>query len=168
MQSSPFTLRRFLPSDWEIYRKIRLEALMLEPHFFGSGYEQESQETEEQWRSYLSHPVGSFWGLFHYDDCIGVTGIWPFRNEKDTLLMRGSYIRSDFRGRGLSSLFYRERLTWARDHGYKRILVSHREGNDISRAVNQKFGFKYTHTEYKKWPDGKEESHIFYELTLTD
>ncbi len=162
----PYHLRRFLPDDWQVYRAIRLEALQTESHFFGSGYEEELKETEEQWRKRLSHPVGATWGLFYETECVGLTGISPLRKETDTLLLRSSYIRREHRGRGISGLFYTTRIEWAKTHGYSRLIVYHREGNEASKAANQKFGFQYTHTERMDWPDGSDDGHICYELVL--
>lgn len=161
-----YTLRRFLPDDWQDYRAIRLEALQTESHFFGTGYEEELNETEEQWRKRLSHSIGAYWGLFYETECVGLTGIWPRQKENDTLLLRSSYIRSQHRGMGLSGLFYTARIEWAKAHGYKRLVVYHREGNEASKAANQKFGFRYTHTESMDWPDGSADGHICYELRL--
>jgi RimJ/RimL family protein N-acetyltransferase len=166
MSGPEYSLLLFQPDHWSTFRAIRLEALRNEPRFFGAGYEEEVKETEAQWRKTLSHQIGAHWGLFHHGTCIGLTGIWPFRKQTDTLILRASYIAPEHRGKGLSALFYRARIEWARDHGIKHLVISHREGNEASRAANQKFGFRYTHSEEKLWPDGITEGHLFYELIL--
>lgn len=162
-----YILRQFEPNDWSVYKAIRLEALQKEPMFFGSSYERESAEADEQWKNYVSNPIMAFWGLYLGDNCIGLTGISEYWNQPDSLVLRGSYIQKEHRQKGLSSLFYQARLQWAaKQQGFKRIIVSHRASNEASKASNQKFGFKYTYTEDKKWPDGKVEGHVFYELPL--
>lgn len=46
------------------------------------------------------------------------------------------------------------------------IIVSHRAGNDASKAANQRFGFSFTHLETTVWPDGKLDNEVFYKLDL--
>jgi hypothetical protein len=46
----------------------------------------------------------------------------------------------------------------------KRLKVSHRESNTISKAANQRFGFKYSYRESVKWLDGTTEDALYYIL----
>ncbi len=138
----------------------------MEPQFFGSTYAAEAAWSDDDWIDILKDSTVATWGLYYKGDCVGMTRIGPFRDTKDTLILRASYIRKEYRGMGLSALFYRVRIDWAKERGYRRLLVSHRVGNAASGAANQKFGFKYSHTDDKKWPDGKVEGHLFYELLL--
>ena len=82
------------------------------------------------------------------------------------MVLSASYIRKEYRGQGISALFYQTRIDWARENGYTEVYVAHREGNDASRAANQKFGFKYTHTEQTVWPDGTQSNKLWYRLEL--
>jgi RimJ/RimL family protein N-acetyltransferase len=82
------------------------------------------------------------------------------------MVLSASFIRGEYRGRGLSALYYQTRIDWAREQGYTDVYVAHRIGNDASRAANQKFGFKYTHTETTTWPDGTVSDKLWYRLIL--
>ena len=63
-------------------------------------------------------------------------------------------------------MLYEPRIAWAKEKGYKKLIISHRKSNSASKAANQKFGFVYTHSESKTWPDGITEDNVYYELPL--
>ena len=160
-------LRRLTVDDWHVFKAIRLEALQTEPYFFGGRSILEIGLSDDDWRDRLSHPEDAvFWGLYDGDICIGLTGIKKHPDYPGSMVLSASFIRKDYRGRGLSALFYQTRIDWAREQGYKDVHVAHRIGNDASRAANQKFGFKYTHTEPTTWPDGTQSDKLWYRLEL--
>jgi RimJ/RimL family protein N-acetyltransferase len=163
--SNTYTIQQFTVEDWQTYKSMRLEALRLEQGVFGGNYTDESARSDDEWKQRFSKPCAYF-GLYHESECIGLTGIVEHKdNPQDTLLI-ASYIRKEHRGKGLSRLLYEARIGWAKEHGYKRVIVSHRATNLASKAANQKHGFTYTHAESKTWPDGKLEDNVFYELIL--
>ncbi len=63
-------------------------------------------------------------------------------------------------------MLYQARLEWAGKRNLKRLIIGHRESNIASKNANQHFGFKYTHQEIRKWPDGSIEPMTYYELNL--
>ena len=78
-----------------------------------------------------------------------------------------SFIHPDYRGRGLSELFYQARIDWARSQeGITRVIVSHRDGNEASKAANQKFGFVATDSTETVFPDGVLAKEYNYELKI--
>ena len=163
-----FEIIKLQEADWLTLKTIRLEALSSkDAKVFGLTYEQESAQSEDDWKWRLNDQRQAYFGLFLDNrDCIGLTGIYTNEKSDDTANLFASYIRSEYRGKGLSSLFYDARINWARENGYKKIIVSHRDGNDASKAANQRFGFNYTHTENYDWPDGSKAAHIYYQLNL--
>ena len=123
--------------------------------------------SDDEWEDRLSDPAeGSYWGLYDGDECIGLTGIKKHPNYPDSMVLSSSFIRKEYRGLGLSALYYQTRIDWAREQGYKDVHVAHRSGNDASKAANQKFGFVYTHTEPTTWPDGTMNDKLWYRLEL--
>ena len=160
-------LRRFTTDDWQAMKTIRLEALEKEPQFFGAKYEVEVTFTEEQWRGRLTDDgTHAHWGLYDGDTCVGMTGIAQMYDDATGAYLIASYIRSDYRRRGLSALYYQARLDWARENGYKYAMISHRDTNHVSKAANQKFGFLYIHNENAVWPDGSVGDKVVYRLDL--
>lgn len=161
-----YSIRHFSEEDWSRYRDMRLEALQEEPSFFCTPYAQEAQRTDEEWQQFISNPRTAIFGLYHGDELIGITGIDALRDEPMTAKMFASYIREAHRGKGLSAMLYEARIHWARDRRFEKLVVSHRAGNVVSKAANQRHGFRYTHTEPRDWPDGTSEDNVFYALDL--
>lgn len=106
-----------------------------------------------------------------FDDArlIGITAVFTFNGDStgQTAILAMSFIDPEYRGRGLSRLLYEARVAWAKAQpNLTRVIVSHRESNEVSRRANQHFGFVYTHTTSRTWPDGVTENELHYELRL--
>lgn len=156
-------LHRFTLPHWEVYKNIRLEALLTERGVYCSNFA-EAALINMQWQERLLATDRAQWGLYDADVCIGLTGVVATGDNTANLI--ASYIHPSYRGGGLSQLFYDARIAWARAQGIRAITVSHRAGNEASRRANQRVGFAYTHTEPKTWPDGETAGHVFYKLEL--
>ena len=160
-----YTIRQLTVNDWQIYKSMRLEALQNEPGVFGGSYADESARSDDDWKHRFLKSCAYF-GLYHGDDCIGLTGVVEHRDNSDNVIFLASYVRKEYRGKGLSHLLYEARIGWAKEQGYKCVVLNHRASNLASKAANQKHGFVYTHTERKTWPDGIEDDQLFYQLML--
>jgi RimJ/RimL family protein N-acetyltransferase len=162
-----FSIRPLEKGEWELLRKIRLEALQSHSGVYGSTYAREKEYTPTEWQDWLSQKGKCTFGLFDGDKLIGLTGIYTDRNDPDgkTAVLAASYIKPEYRGRGLSGLLYKTRLDWVRTQPqFEKIVVSHRADNEASRRANQAFGFRPVGTRSKTWPDGIEAEEILYEL----
>ncbi len=164
-------LRPLEQDDWVALKALRLHALRSEPHVFSRRYDDEVHTCDADWRQLASNDSHAqrIFGLFDGETMIGLTAI--FSDQEDptakTAVLAMSYLRPSYRGRGLSHLFYQERLRWARgEGGFTRIRVSHRLSNAASRAANQSHGFREIATVARLWPDGTSEAEVFYELRL--
>ena len=161
-----FVLKRFLPSDWQVYKSIRLEALQTNPEMFGSSYLKESQYDDTEWQSILLNEERGFFGLYDGQEIIGVTGTALVKEDKTQAVLIASFIRPEYRGMGLSALFYEARLDWAREQHCQSVIVSHRVDNVSSMKANQRSGFVYTHSKLNDWPDGVTADQLYYKLDL--
>lgn len=157
-------------ADWEIFRELRLHALKTEPGKFASTHDAEATLPPEEWQETITgSPPYQVFGLFDGERLIGITAAFTWREDPtgETALLAMSFIREEYRGRGLSRLLYEARLGWIRQQPkFKRIVVSHRESNEISRAANQRHGFVAFKRVPHEWPDGTTEDEIFYELRI--
>lgn len=161
-------LRRFGTGDWQVFKTLRLEALERESYFFGGRYVIESALTDDEWKARLSQEgISAFWGLYDEDVCVGLTGINRHKENMEAVVMIASYMRDDYRRKGLSDLFYKARIEWAKSSGYKEIQVAHRQGNSASEAAIRKNGFEFTHTEMVLWPDGAEDLRYCYRMLIS-
>jgi GNAT superfamily N-acetyltransferase len=106
-------------------------------------------------------------GVYCDNEMVGITAITIHDREKphDAYLSQ-SFIRQPHRGKGLSKMLYEARLQWARTHNVHRLVVGHKETNQVSKNANQNFGFTYTHSESRLWPDGSTADMLYYELAL--
>jgi len=161
-----YHIRAFLPDDLELYKGIRLEALLLEAAMYGSTYTRESAFTENEWLVRMAYHNSQCFGLFYADELIGLTGIVVDKADATLGHMVQSYIRKQYRGQGLSRLLYDVRLAWAIDRGLKTLRIGHRESNTASKAANQRNGFIYKFSESCNWPDGGKEDILYYERKI--
>ncbi len=161
-----YTLQRLLPSQWEEYKAIRLEALKTNPEMFGSSYESEVVYSQHDWISLLEKETRAIFALYHTNSLVGLCGVALKKDEPSKAILFSSFIKMPHRGKGLSKLFYQARINWARQKNCSAIVVSHRVGNELSKAANQRFGFKYTHTKEVTWPDGALANELNYSLEL--
>ena len=159
-------LRRFTADDWQAFKAIRLETLEKEQHFMGAPLAHEQTFPDQEWMARLSNPDSAIWGLYDGDTCIGLTGVVKDRDNPEVARLIASYIRQEYRNRGLSALFYQARIDWAREKGFKYAEVHHRQDNLASKAANQKFAFEHIGSKMIPWPDGTEDIQVSYRLTL--
>ncbi len=161
-------IRKFEEEDWEIFKKIRLKALQSDPGVFGSNYQQEAGMPDDYWHDLIKDQNARF-GVFNDGEIIGMTGIAIYRDDPTgkTAILWGSWLKPDFRGKGISDQMYKARIAWAENHPVcERIIVSHRASNLASKHANQKHGFIFTHRKIREWPDGTTEDELFYELKV--
>ena len=122
----------------------------------------------EQWRERLSGEFSCNFGLYDCDQIIGTTCIFIHGNTStgNKAQLVASYIRKEYRGQGLSKLFYEERIKWAKERGVKTLFVEHREDNTVSQKAHENFGSKYTSSREKDWADGSKSKVVEYEICI--
>ena len=156
------------PTHWEKYRDMRLEALLKHPACFAPTRD-EFKFTANEWRARLSNPNGAHFGLFFKDQLIGITGIYidKDRGGPNKAHLVTSYIKEEFRKKGLSKKFYEARIEWAKKQGgVDTIVLEHRDDNTPSLKAHQKFGFKFVQQSNHIWADGQERPSMMYELKI--
>ncbi|MDE1153029.1 MAG: GNAT family protein [Micavibrio sp.] len=162
-------LRLFEPDEWPMYKAVRLKALQSDPSVFGSNYGREVVYTDADWRERVENANQGIFGVFHYGDIIGMTGVAVAKDDPSgtTAILWGSWLEKLWRGKGISEKMYQARIGWALAHpAIKRINVAHRQSNIASKQANQKHGFVFTHLAHHTWPDGTDEPEVFYTLLL--
>lgn len=161
--SDVYTIRQLKENEWSTYKQMRLEALQIEPSMFRTSIPEEATLTDTEWKERIKHPRAVF-VLLEKNTPIGMTSILLLKDEEAYLGQ--SYIQKEYRGIGLSVLLFKAPMKWARDLHLKKLSISHRESNIISKAANQRLGFKYTHRETIDWLDGTREDVLYYALDL--
>lgn len=169
MEVEGIQIRPFAAHEWQSYKTIRLLALDTDPRFFGESLDEARAKPDESWQAHLDDPGRVVFGIFHHNELIGMTGIVIDKEEPSgqTAKLWGSWLAPEWRGKGLSRKMYETRLAWAKAQpGVKRVIVSHRKSNAVSKRANQRWGFKFTHAAERVWPGNQKETEFFYELVV--
>jgi RimJ/RimL family protein N-acetyltransferase len=165
MEIEGIEVRPFRADEWQAYRAIRLKALDTDPKFFSSSFEKERDNPDDFWQQRLA--AGGVFGVFVKGQLIGMTGAYVDKADPSAAKFWGSWLEPAWRGKGLARKMYETRINWAKAQpGVKRILVSHRKSNAVSKRANQRWGFVFTHAAEAVWPGGQKETEFFYELKL--
>lgn len=166
MHTDNYSIRRFTIAEVDAYKRIRLEALEKEPGMFGNSHAMEAALPQEDWNGRITQQGNARFGLYCNDELVGLTGIIKDAAKPIEAYMTQSYIHQDHRGKGLSAMLYDARIAWAKENGVKVLTIGHRKSNLASKAANQKYGFVYSHSETRNWPDGATEEMLHYVLEI--
>jgi RimJ/RimL family protein N-acetyltransferase len=166
--------------EWELFRSIRLEALTLEPNKFGASKDIEEKHGSSHWRNWIKSKGRRVFGLFNGQSLVGITSIitwdknileiksafdWPQGRKEQTALCVGTYIKKEFRGRGLTQLLYLTRLDWACNQPqFRRVLTAHRASNDKVQQSHLLEGFVPIERRPYHWVDGTNEDLVIYAM----
>jgi GNAT superfamily N-acetyltransferase len=131
------TARRALPDDWERVKELRLRALREEPNAFHSRYEDEVEETDEEWRDWLGRTA-----VFVAGDYEAICGAYV--REDGCAQLIAMYVLPDARGRGLGRALVAAVEDWARREGHPRVFLNVMDGNDAARALYESCGYRST------------------------
>ena len=119
------SVRRILPDDAEMYRKIRLSALADSPAAFGSTYARESMLTDEAWeqRARLSSS-GSERAMFFALDggsVVGLAGGYTPEPTDATVELISMWTDPAVRRTGVGRQLVRAVIEWATQGGASRV-----------------------------------------------
>lgn len=107
MEKENIVLRKINEEEWTDFRAIRLEALKTNPSVFLTSYDSALAQNEEQWKSQLRSSANAIFVLRDGKTLIGLTRASRYRESpNDTVVLGMSFLRPEYRGRGLSALFY--------------------------------------------------------------
>jgi ribosomal protein S18 acetylase RimI-like enzyme len=77
-------------------------------------------------------------------------------HRRGSLYIASTGILPQFRGRGFGTLLKAWQLSYARHHGFSRIVTNTRKSNKAMISLNQKFGFKTVRTTRGYYQDPRE------------
>ena len=163
------SIRTLDAADLETLKAMRIRALTLHPDLFLESVEATQERPKAYWLETLDNKGKCVFGLYEGTKAIGFTAVftWRLDSSKKTGIMAMSFIEPEYRRRGYSSYLYKARIEFALGHEqWTKLHVSHREGNNASRAAMIKHGFGYVNSEEKDFPDGSRDQEHNYELDL--
>ncbi len=117
-------IRRLVPGDADIFRRIRLEALRLEPAAFASRTEDWEVLDDAGWEQRLT--ANAVFVSFERDDPVGIMGLRPQTSSK--MAHRASvimvYVRASCRRIGYASALLDALTVYARDNGLRQLELA--------------------------------------------
>lgn len=138
-------LRRIRADEWRELRDLRLRALQDAPGAFGSTYEQEAEDPEQEWLDWAADSAegGSSFTVIALDDgrWIGVAMGAPHRDHPGEAGLFAMWVDPSARGAGIGLALADEVVGWARSDGFPvlRLLVT--ESNDAAVRLYRRCGF---------------------------
>lgn len=161
-------IKKLTVADWQDYKAARLMALKNASHLFAQTFEDAAVKDQAYWQEPLSQQKHAIFCLYKGHDIIGLTGVFTWREDpkEETAIFAMSFVLPEYRGKGLSKLFYEARIGWCLMQPHLKINVGHREGNEASKRAILRHGFTLVSKTMNTWPDGGEDYRYEYELDL--
>ncbi len=90
------------PSEWKVYKAIRLEELQEDPQAFGANYEKESAFSDEEWQERPGNKDAMIFVAKDGETPIGLVGALIKYNKNEKIAhVWGMYVNRIYRGKGL-------------------------------------------------------------------
>jgi ribosomal protein S18 acetylase RimI-like enzyme len=140
MGISQIQIRRLAPSEGAAYRKIRLEALRLNPESFGSTFETENVRPLAHFAERLTQcPV---FGAFRGGEIVGMAGFLRREGAKDAHkgYLWGMYVRAGSRNAGVGRRLAEAVIGYARQH-VEVLQLDVVSENEAARRLYARLGF---------------------------
>lgn len=163
------TVKQWNENDWEVFKAMRLEAITYNLHFYPTNFEEESSKDDEYWKDSLRDTQnGAVFGIYVGKIAVGLMRALRHCDYKtDTAQFGMVYIRDGYRGMNLSDYLYKSCMDWTKaQDGIKRILISHRQGNEASKVTIQKLGFEFYEKVELTYGDGTTDFSHRYQLMI--
>lgn len=154
-------IRLLTQSDWLSWKTIRLEALKNAPEAFGSSYDEEANQSDEEFKSFLNG--STIFGTFIGSELVGCAGFFSLEQMK--MKHRGvlcsMYVQPEHRGHGIASRLVEKVI----EHAKSRVIQLHVTcvtTNPTALQLYQKHGFIIYGTEPRslKIGDGFYDEHL--------
>lgn len=133
-------VRRIGSNEVELFKRIRLEALQLEPASFASSYEDWTKLSDDEWHRRLESPV---FVAFLNEEPVGITGL--LRQSASKMAHRATivmvYVRAGLRGKGVAKDLLEAVVAYAVAHGVQQLELSASAENQSALRFYRREGF---------------------------
>jgi len=140
-RKGPCMIRHLSPEDFDVFRRIRLEALRAEPAVFASSAEDWENLPDEEWRRRLT--VNSVLVDFHEEEPIAIMGL--VRQTASKMAHRATiimvYVRKDRRGGGHAKALLEAIVCHAREAGIRQLELAVSAENPAAIRFYRREGF---------------------------
>lgn len=145
------TIRKPKLDEWEQYKKLRLESLKECPTAFASSYEENKDQPEAKWETYIERSLNSDGSIMlcAYDDekMVGMmVSTWEDRMKTAHIAhINGVYVKPEYRGQGLAGKLYKELLKEIRGlNRFHKVVLQVTAKNKPAFNFYKKLGFEQT------------------------
>jgi len=139
---------RLGPDDWEMFRDLRVAALIDAPAAFGSTVEGERRLRESDWRAKL----GSRAQFVARDGAATLGTVGAYR-EADVMELISMWVEPHSRGRGVATTLVERVIAYARIVRCSEVRLWVAEGNTIAERLYTRCGFAWTGAVQRIRPD---------------
>lgn len=137
--------RTLLPTDWEIYRALRLAALQESPNAFGSTLAAEQLQPAEQWQDRLTTAQASKvdLALMALVDSAPAGLAWGQADAKDseTVNIFQMWVAPQYRNLGIGKGLLEQIISWARNNNAKTVQLAAVCGDTPAMRLYSSMGF---------------------------
>jgi ribosomal protein S18 acetylase RimI-like enzyme len=146
------------PKQWELYKAVRLEALISDPQAFGEAFDTAEAKSQEQWISLLTTSTDLF--LLKNHEAIGMVCSWQTDIDKknNSTNMYGLYVQQDERNKGYGKMLVRSLLKELKKKRMHKIKLNVNVLQVQAVAIYKDLGFLEVGKSRAKMGDGN-----FYE-----
>ena len=134
-------IERLSPSEWERLKQIRLAALRDAPGAFGTTLELAQGWSDDVWRQ-QARDLPTFIATLDGAD-VGVARGTTDGSNSDAFLV-SMWVSPALRGRHVGEQLVDAVAGWARDAGFRRLLLDVADDNAAAIALYQRLGFEPT------------------------
>jgi GNAT superfamily N-acetyltransferase len=146
------SVRRAVPGDEEIIRRVRLAGLSDAPAAFESTFERERTRTEAEWRTWIER--GAVFVLERADGTCGIVAGVPHTTEPAAVFLVSMWVAPAARGTGAGDQLVAAVLDWAEARGAREVCLHVTQGNARAQAFYLRNGFRLTGEELVRQRDG--------------
>jgi GNAT superfamily N-acetyltransferase len=129
------------PEDWQLYRRVRLDALKEAPYAFGSSYEAEVKAPDGRWRDVVTNRTRF---VAEVDGAVAGTVSGGDGESRRAAAMTAMWVEPRFRRQGVGDLLVKTVVEWAQASGYAQMLLWVTDGNANAERLYERNGFRRT------------------------
>jgi ribosomal protein S18 acetylase RimI-like enzyme len=135
------SLQRIGADDWQLWRKLRLEALGEAPYAFGSKLAdwQGQGDTETRWRSRLSDVPLNIIAEWRNSAAGMASATAP--NPDGSVELLSMWVAPIARGHSVGDALVNDVIGWAREQHASKVALAVFEGNERALALYRRHGF---------------------------
>ena len=137
-----YVIQHLDPEDWERVRAIRHRALADSPDAFGTTLREDEARPAASWQQRLTDPeAATFLAVVDGHDVGMVVGA-PYRTPGGSAGLFGMWVEPAHRGTGIAAALVKAHLAWAREHGYRQVLLDVADTNAAAVRFYARMGFR--------------------------